>query len=302
MIGLLITFLASSFCSVANFFIRKNLNDQGSPQGYFLASFALSLLASMGMNFSKILHVPISIPMLLTGCIAGCLIVLMMNLTAAALTRGPAGLTFAFQTSGSVFPAAILFLLFGTAFGFTLTSFMLGGFCLIIAGLFWAAWPSHTETSRWKKGWLFYALSIFTIHLLLLVLIQWRCLAFTPGPSSPFILFHCSPEQDVWFMPGLFGIAFLLQVILSIRAKHWPTSKEILYGSLGGISNGLGTHCLLLATIFASSLLKGILFPLFTIGIIMICNLWSFLLYSEKVNWRANILCSAGILLASFSD
>src|SRR5439155_22019704 len=128
MIVLLITFLAASFCSFANFFIRKNLNDKGSSQGYFLASFAFSFLFSVVASYSQLLNIPVSIPMLLTGCVAGALIVLMMNLTAIALTCGPSGLTFAFQTSGSIFPGCILFLLFGESFGFSLSSYMIGGF------------------------------------------------------------------------------------------------------------------------------------------------------------------------------
>lgn len=297
MLTIILIFIASSFASLANFFIRKNLELKGSTKGYFISAYACSLTISIIFN-PQIVSTAFSPAMLLTGSVAGCLIVTLMGLTALTLTKGPAGLTFAFQTSGSVFPIMILFLLFGSAFGFFLNLWILIGLALVIIGLFWAAKPSG-EDHHFKKGWLRYALSIFILHALLLALIQWRCLFFTDVPFSPLIPFHCKASQDVWFMPGMFGMALVLQSLITIGSGHWPTFKELKYGLLGGISNGTSTYFLLLATTLASSLEKGILFPTFTVGIMMICNLWSSIFYSEKVNWRANFICSIGILIAS---
>lgn len=79
---------ASALASLANFFLRKNLEVQYSAQGYFLTAYACSFLASL--NF-KMIDVPFSVPLFLIGSLVGCLIVLMMTLTAKALTKGPAG-------------------------------------------------------------------------------------------------------------------------------------------------------------------------------------------------------------------
>ena len=151
MLAILFILFASSFASLANFFVRKNLESQGKLNGYFIAGFLCSLLASLITNYSHFFHVPVSMPMLGAGAATGLLIVLLMNLTAKTLTKGPAGLTFAFQTIGSVFPALILFLTFGTAYDFTLSPLMIVGLILVVVGLFLAAKQPKETLYQWKK-------------------------------------------------------------------------------------------------------------------------------------------------------
>lgn len=294
--ALILVFLAASLSSLANFFIRKNLDNQGTANGHLLASFGCSLLVSLAMN-PHILNTSFSFPMFFTGLATGTMIFAMMGLTALTLTKGPAGLTFAFQTSGSVFPAIVLFMLFGSSFGFALTLSMGLGLVLVLIGLMWAA--KEPNSIPINKSWLKFALGILFLHMMLLAIIQWRCLSFSDTPNHFLIPFRCTPEEDAWFPPGMFTAAFLLQAGLVCFKGTFPSKKDLILGSLGGSFNGAATYFLLLATTLATPIEKGILFPAFSVGIIMICNLWGYFLYSERVNWYAHCLCSVGIVLAS---
>ena len=42
-----------------------------------------------------------------------------------------------------------------------------------------------------------------------------------------------------------------------------------------------------------------IIYPLFAVTIIILCNIWGQWLYKEQVNWKANALCVFGILIGS---
>lgn len=300
MLALLFILGASILAALANLFLRINLDTKGTAKGYFVAVYACSFLISLAIAYPQLLHIPVSFAMLFAGTLAGFLVTILMNLTTTTLTKGPAGLTFAFQVSGSVFPALIFFLVFGQPFGFTMTPFMVLGLLLVLVGLFWAAKPKNGNY-HWEKGWLGYALSIFAINIALITVMQWRCLFFLEKPKHLLIPFHCQANQDMWFMPGMFGTATLLQAIYMVRSGHRPKSSEMVYGLLGGASNGISTFLLLMATTLTTSTEEELLFPLFAIAVTTICNLWSYILYSERINWWANVVCSIGILIASIS-
>ncbi|MCZ6909653.1 MAG: hypothetical protein O7C56_00550, partial [Rickettsia endosymbiont of Ixodes persulcatus] len=74
---------------------------------------------------------------------------------------------------------------------------------------------------------------------------------------------------------------------------------EFRYGIYGGITNGIGTFFMILATEASTSLEHAAIFPVFAIAVIIFCNLWGTWFYREKVNWTANGLCLLGILIGS---
>ena len=41
------------------------------------------------------------------------------------------------------------------------------------------------------------------------------------------------------------------------------------------------------------------IFPIFAVTIILLCNLWGQKLYKEKVNWMASGLCVVGLLIGT---
>lgn len=298
--ALLLALLASSFDAVANFVFRKNLDSKGSAHSYLLASYASSFLLAIWLK-PDVLSIAFSPGMFMTGLIAGVLMVGLMVFTGKALANGPAGLTYAFQISGSIFPAIGLFLVFGPEYGFVLTKTMILGFFLVIVGLFWAANLSKDKVIQLSRIWLILAIVVATIQISLFSIMQWRCLAFSSPLDHPGIFFRCTPEQDVWYMQGLYLAAFVSQCILLKKARASCKKQEIIYGSVGGLLSGAGTILILTATTFASPIEKAVLFPLYAISTIMLCNLWSKVFYSEKVNWWAHGTCSFGILLAQMT-
>lgn len=77
------------------------------------------------------------------------------------------------------------------------------------------------------------------------------------------------------------------------------TLSELRYGSLGGFANAIATLGLMIATKWASPIEKGLIFPLFAVGVISFCNLWGYKLYQEKVDIKAHLICLVGILFAT---
>jgi hypothetical protein len=221
-----------------------------------------------------------------------------MLLTAKALKRGPAGLTFAFQNASAVFPGILLFLIFGSDFGFSCSYLQLMGMGLVLFGLFLGARNTSTDNSKATFKWLKYAIGCFIVQIFALCFIQGRCILFDCDESKGFLAhFAVSRAEDVWFMPGLFGMALLLQTILFLRDKRVLQKTEMMYGSLGGFANFASTGLLLVATKFALPFEKGILLPCFSVATIILCNIWANRLYREKFNLGANFICASGIFI-----
>lgn len=294
----LVTLSAAGCGALSNIFFRKC---NASANSFLICYYIVSFLWSFLINFNLLMETwnPI---VLLIGGMAGILNVGMMFLTSQSLQRGPLGLTYAFQNASTVFPNIVLFLLFGSAFGFMVTHFQLVGMCILLIGLWWASRSGGGEQLTMTKGFLKYALGCFLVQTLILTIFQWRCLLFSCDIEHSLIPTTYLESEDVWFMPGFFGVAAVVQGYLFLRERKPITSTDITYGTLAGIANGTSTYFLLLATKLALPLEKGIIFPLFAVSVILICNFWGWKLYKERVNVIALILCALGILIASLGS
>lgn len=293
--------LSAALCtSSANLCIRKNLDHGGMSNGCLVAFFAMSFLASCIINPIFASGIPFSITMLSLGMVAGALIASIMMLTSKALDTGPAGATFAFQNSASVVPSLTLALLFGSEYGFIMTPGLIIGLACVVTGLFWTAARQKTA-DRVSKKWYVYAVLLFLFQTLLLFLFHWRCLLMQPGlPSHVLIPFSCALNEEVWFMPGMFLAATLLQSLYFFTSHRRLLKRaEILWGMGAGALNGASTYSLLLASMIATSSVKGVAFPLFAAAVILLCSIWGRRLYGERISWLANALCIAGILIAT---
>lgn len=300
--ALILTFFAACFAALSNFFFRKNSDgvSQASSYGYLLCFYFLSLLLSF-IVFPQVWHTPFNLPMLIIGACVGVANVGVMVFTGQALQRGPAGLTFAFQNVSSLLPGLLLFFLFGPAFGFMFTSMKVFGIFLVLIGLFMGA-NLNKNGQPLSRSWLIFALSCFAFQALALTLIQWRCLLFGCDENSHMLLPTALNESaDAWFMPGQFGAAFLVQGLLFYSEKRSLQSREVLFGSLGGIANGITTCLLLLSTKWAMPLEKTILLPCFAAGTIVLCNFWASRVYKERFNIPSNVACSLGIFLGTMA-
>lgn len=294
--GIAFAILASGCSSLSSLFFRKNIQEMKSESnGYLVLFFFISFISSI-LFFPNIWHFQINFVMLSMGISVGILNSTLMLMTSKALKLGPTGMTFAFQIASAVFPGFILFFIFGSDFGYTCTIYQISGMALVLLGLFLGAKKSIVKEMAYLK-WLKYAGLCFFIQILALSLIQGRCILFD---CPQFFNKPLTLNDDIWFMPGQFGISFLIQSLLFLYKNNKFEKKEIVYGCLGGIVNFASTGLLLLSTQVALPFEKTILFPCFAVSSMVLCNWWSNKLYNEKFHLSVNILCAMGIFISVY--
>lgn len=291
--------LSASFASLTNFFFRKSARTTESISSYACAQYLCSFLLSFLFfdNFSEVAWSPM---MTGIGMGVGTLNILLTYLTSLALKKGPTGAIFAFQNASAMFPGLILFCCFGPNYGYTITPFQLLGIGLIVSGLgcFAIRSPSQIKTSN-HTSWLPYAFGCFLVQVIALTLMQWRCLLFCKETTHFLIPMTLNEAEDVWFMPGFFGSAFVLQSLIAWLEGKPLHSKDIACGFSGGITNGLSTFFLLLATKSALPAEQPMLFPYFAVLVILLCSAWAKILYQERFDIVSNSMCSLGIVIGS---
>lgn len=298
--SLIFSLLAAGFTSLSSLFFRKNADnstDGGSPSGYLVFFYFFAFILSF-LFYPDVWKVNVNLIILATGACVGILSSTVMLLTSRALKQGPAGLTFAFQNASAVFPGLILFLFLGSDFGFSCSYLQLAGMVLVLFGLFLGAKKGSTSHPQASSKWLKYALACFIVQILALTFIQARCILFDSMQiGGLFSVFTITEVDDIWFMPGQFGAAFIMQAVIFFCESKKFQKSEVIYGCLGGAANFSSTCLLLLATKFALPFEKGILFPCFAVASMIMCNIWANRLYSEKFNLKTNMLCSLGIFM-----
>lgn len=298
--GIGFSFLAAGSASLSNFFFHKNSQQSegaASSNAYLVFFYLISFLLSFILCYGALCE-RMSVVMLGIGACVGALNIFFMLLTFYALQKGPAGLTFAFQSASAIFPGMVLFVFFGEENGFSFSYLQLVGTLLVVFGLYLGTKNDQGTRPMMLFQWLKFALASLTVQVLALSLIQARFVVFdyTPGEEN-LSSFSLATIDDAYFMIGQFGAAFILQSIYFLsRNRYWP-KKEAFYGSLGGVANFLSTFALLLATKWAEPFEKGILFPCFAVGTLILCNLWASRLYGEKFNMASNTTCAAGLVL-----
>ena len=299
MTSTIFSFLAAASAAFANLFYRKNSQESennSNTNGYliffYLTAFLLSFVFYPTIFFEDLNYFILGI-----GICVGVLNIAMMIFTSRALKKGPAGLTFAFQNTSAVFPGMILFLLFGTEYGFSCSYLQVIGILLVVFGLFLGAKNEAGDRSANLLKWLKYAFACLVVQVLALTLIQARYVIFDSTPIEASTSFSLASRDDVCFMIGQFGVALLIQTVYFFSQKSSFPKKSALFGSLGGVANFISTTLLLLATKWALPYEKALLFPCFAVGTIVICNIWANRLYGEKFNVASNATCASGILI-----
>jgi hypothetical protein len=291
--SLVISLLASTFAALSSLLFRKNCDhlDNQSPSGYLLLFYSLCFTSAIAFNFD-IWTSKVNWTIVALGALVGSLSSLLMLVTSRALQHGSSAITYAFQNASAVFPGLILFVVLRKEFGYSCSNTQIIGITFVLFGLFLGVKNESGSKRNPSSKWLTYVLCMFVLQASALTLIQGRCLLF----NTDFGLF---PEtDDVWFMPGQFFSAFIIQLMLFLKEKRGLRLVETLYGSLGGIANYTSTALLLFATKCALPHEQSILFPCFAVSVIILCNFWSNRFYKEPFNYKTNALCSFGIFLA----
>lgn len=296
MMFILFILIASLMATLSSGAMTHTLKKEGTSGGYLSIYFAQCFVTSLFVSKIFATNIEFNAPMSVLGAITGSMIAGMLLLAGLALKKGPAALTFAFLNSGAIVPPLLLGLLFKENMGFSLGLGNILGMALVVLGLFWAAWSLIKSTL--PKSWLLLAALTFISQALILTIFQWRCLLFS-SYEHLLIPFKCDETADAWFMPSMFFAAALINVLLFyLRERRVQKKIEIFGGVIGGIANALSTFFLLQATQIAAPKEKMVLFPLFTVLVILFCNILGRLIYKERIHWKGTICSASGILIS----
>lgn len=297
--GIIFAILAAVLASTSNLFLRKSIDAGGSSKANLVVQLTFSFILMIFLNPVKSGDYGWNTPAVVTGLVGGILFGLLMWGLGRTLEKGPPGLSFAVLNTSSVMPAIVLAVFFGAQFGHPYTIANGIGSLLVVCGLFWAGWTSEHNPN--KAVWIFYAAFIFAIHTLFLFFLQWWAMVLKPDlPISNLLPFKLSQAHIQWFMPAIFFAGALFQWTVFLVKRHkFPKKMELVYGFGSGISNGLCTYFLILAPQVAVAWESAMIFPIFSVGIIIICNAWAQFLYGEQVNWWANLVCLTGLIVGT---
>lgn len=298
--SILLTIIGAGSASITNLCFRKytgKTDATTSANGYLFLFYVFSFLTSV-LFYPAVLNTPVNFIVLSIGMLVGMLNVSLMLLTSKALKLGPSGLTFAMQNASAVFPGMLLFFFFGKDFGFSFSMMQFVGIGLVLCGLFLGVQNGNQGQEVSYKKWLKYAFACLIVQIVALTLLQARCVLFDcVGKDVFFSSLSVSEADDIWFMPGLFGMGMILQGLLFLSEKRGLTKYEATFGFLGGLFN-FGSTCLLfLATKWAMPYEKAILFPCFAASVIIFCNVWANRLYKEDFKVVSTALFGMGIFL-----
>ncbi|MGR3973819.1 MAG: hypothetical protein QRY72_04550 [Candidatus Rhabdochlamydia sp.] len=297
MISILFMLLAGVLIALSNYLMRKSVDTGGTTKGFLVIQLAIVAVVATFLNPIRLGSYTLDLPTFSLAIVSGGVLSLMMFSLGRALEIGPAGLTFATLNAATVFPALILTALLGTAYGYTWSVSHTIGSLLVIVGLFWSGWSTFQTFD--KPRWLRVVLLMFTLHICFLVILSIRAFFLTHSPQLLLTSFDRSDFCSAWFMPLAFCAAAIFQgVIFFTTEKRFFSPSELMYGILGGCANGIGTFFMIRATEVAQGNEQMILYPLLSVFVILLCNLWGQLLYQERINWKSTFLCLIGIVIA----
>lgn len=297
--GIVFVLVASCFTSLSNYCMRRSIDSGGTSKAYLMIQLTFATIVAVLIGPVRTQEFSCNSSIAILGLGAGVVFGIMFLALGRALEKGPPGLTFAILNSSTVMPAIVMATLFGAAFGYIYTPLHAIGSLLVLAGLFWAG--KGLEGLKDKRSWLLFATLTFSCHLLFLVVMQWRALVLNwPHPEELKSFFTSQEMASQWFMPLIyFAAALLLTIVYLSTEKRVPKISETFYGFIGGASNSISTFFLIWATETANSLENIVIFPIFSVAIIVICNYWGQKLYQEQVNWKAAQVCAFGLLVGT---
>jgi hypothetical protein len=297
--AVILMLFAGGFISLSNLFMRKSIDHGGTTKGFLIFQMAMAFIVALLLNPVRTGNYAWNGSIASLGLFAGIVLALLLFFLGRSLENGPAGLTFSILNGSTVMPAVVMAFLFGASYGFPYTIWHAIGSVVVLYGLFMAG-KGLLGLQNGKK-WIMFCATMFSLHVLLLVLFQWRALLLNlPNPGELVSFFTSEQIKSQWFMPFMFLSAFALQVLFFMYyEKRWPTRLEAMYGLFGGVMNGLCTYCMIWSTEVAGPLENAVIYPIFSVMTIVLSNLWSQRLYQEKVDWRACQFCASGLVIGT---
>ena len=293
--------LVSGFLgAMSNLCMRRSMDKNGTARAFFVFQLFFTCLVATLLHPIRTGSYHCNFQIATIGFLAGIFLGGMKLMIGKALQKGPPGLTFAAVNSASVMPAIVIVFMIGSLIDYQLTPYDLLGSILVLIGLFWAGWDKSEKPGT--RAWIVFAALAFFLHVFFLVLTECRAIFL----NQHFSLIKNSllnPEKmaSEWFVPTIFAAAAGMHSFLDcVAERRIPMRWEVLWGVLGGIFNGACTFFFMRAAETATVRESAFIIPIFSISLIIVCNLWGQWLYDEKVNWKANSLCLLGIFIATY--
>ncbi|MFN0065164.1 MAG: hypothetical protein ACKVOH_02885 [Chlamydiales bacterium] len=279
--------------------MKKSIDAGGSSRAYLMIQFTFSFFVMILLNPVRTHTYGWSTSSMALGLIGGVLLGIFMWGLGKTLEKGPPGLSLAILNSSSVMPAVVLLVLFGVVYGHTYNLWNAVGSLFVVGGILWAGWTSEKNPN--KKSWIFFMIFVFLLHVAFLVYLQWWAMILHPSlPLSRVLPFHIATKNVQWFMPAVFFAAAIFQWIVYLKNEdRLPNRSEVVYGFMGGVTNAACTFFLILAPQVATAWQNAMLFPIYSVCIILFCNFWAQILYKERVNGVANTVCVFGLILGT---
>lgn len=101
-------------------------------------------------------------------------------------------------------------------------------------------------------------------------------------------------QDDGLFMFYIFLFAGLATLVLLVKERRPLTARDLLFGVLAGVPNFLSSRLLLAAL---TQLPAFLVYPSYSVGVILVISVASFLFFHERLNTRQ--LGAAGMILAA---
>lgn len=297
--GIQIMTLSAFFGAISNLFVKRNFDKGGATRAYLMIQLLIVFLMSIFLNPIRSGNFHWSTSMALFGLGGGVILAGFMTFMGKAFELGPAGLTVALLNCSSVMPILILVGIFGAQYGFYYTLWNGLGSLLVIIGMCWAGWGLSGMNGQ--KKWLSFVILAFCLNILYFVFLNLRALFINfPGTKSLGLSFSPEDANAQWFMPMVFlGAAIMQTLSFYAKDKRLPKKIEIFHGIGGGIAQTLCASLMIWSTEIASSTEQAMLFPTFSVAIILLCNIWGRWLYKEVIHWKANAFCLFGLLIGT---
>ncbi len=298
--GLLCVLLAALLAALCNLLLKMSIFSGGSSRGYLAVQVTITFLVMILLAPLRAHNFHVHFPSIAIGMGGGVLLGLFFWAFGKALETGSSSVTIAALNATSVVPGLVLAGSFGVAFGHVFTAFHLWGTLLVLLGVVWAGRTSATDLRN--RGWYAFLLIMFVCHSAYLIFLQWWAMLMNPALPVHRLLPVLGSEDIHWFMPAIFFVAALFQIAIFLyQDVRWPTRQEIGYGMWGGLANGVCSYFLVIAPQVAAPWENALLFPTFSVAIILLCNGWSHWLYAERVHWKACGLSIIGVFIGALS-
>lgn len=270
---LILAVLASSVLAI----VLKYLNSSYAYGVYFINYVTCALLAFITMQPKSLYNGDLH-PLWL-GAIGGCFYLSSLAANGYSIHKNGAILSSVFTRLGVLVPILLSVALFGERP--TLVQ-GLGVLLAVAAAVVMNGLPGKGQTAPSAK-------SIYLIPLVLALLLN----GASDSMSKVFTQVG-QRQDDGLFVFYIFLFAGLLTLILLIRERRPLTRRDLLFGALVGIPNFLSSRLLLAAL---TQLPAFLVYPSYSVGVILVISLVSFLAFGERLNRLQ--LGAMGMILAA---